>query len=151
VPASVLDACPSVRAIVFMGTGAGTYIDLDDAARRGITVRTTPGYGDRAVAEHAMALMFAAARRIACADYEIRQGLWRPSGGLQLQGLKLAVVGMGGIGTCMADLALAIGMRVSGWNRTPRDHGAFVADLDEALTNADVVSLHLALNAHTKG
>src|SRR5690606_3922543 len=58
IPAAVLDACPSIRAIVFMGTGAGTYVDLDDAARRGITVRTAPGYGDRAVAEHALALAF---------------------------------------------------------------------------------------------
>lgn len=151
IPAAVLDACPSIRAIVFMGTGAGTYVDLDDAARRGITVRTTPGYGDRAVAEHALALAFAAARKIARGDREIRRGQWRPEGGLQLHGSKLAVVGMGGIGTCLADMGGALGMTVAGWNRTPRDHPAFTADLDEALRGAAVVSLHLGLNAQTSG
>lgn len=60
VPPAVFDACPTVRAVIFMGTGAGTYIDMADAARRGVSVATT-GYGDRAVAEHAFSLMFAAA------------------------------------------------------------------------------------------
>lgn len=151
IPSAVLDACPSIRAIVFMGTGAGTYVDLDGAARRGIEVRTTPGYGDRAVAEHALALAFAAARKIAQGDREIRQGDWRPMGGLQLHGSKLAIVGMGGIGTCLADMASALGMTVAGWNRTPRDHPTFIPDLDEVLRGAAVVSLHLGLNAHTAG
>lgn len=151
VPPWVLDACPSIRAIIFMGTGAGTYVDLDDAARRGIDVHTTPGYGDRAVAEHACALMFAAARRIAEMDRGIRAGLWSPVGGLQLMGRKIAVLGMGGIGTCMADLAAGIGMKVAAWNRTRRDHPAYVSDLDDVLRDASVVSLHLSLNAGTRG
>jgi D-3-phosphoglycerate dehydrogenase / 2-oxoglutarate reductase len=151
VPPTVLEACPSIRAIVFMGTGAGTYIDLDDAARRGVAVRTTPGYGDRAVAEHALALLFAAARGIVSNDRGIRERLWRPTGGFQLAGQRVAVIGMGGIGTCFADMAAALGMNVAGWNRTPRQHPAFVADLDEALVGANVVSLHLGLNPQTRG
>ncbi|MGR9408122.1 NAD(P)-dependent oxidoreductase [Rhizobium leguminosarum] len=149
VPPSVLDACPSVRAIIFMGTGAATYVDLDDAAKRGVDVLTTPGYGDRSVAEHAFALMFAAARRIAEMDREIRSGIWSPVGGLQLLGQKIAVIGLGGIGVAMAELATGIGMEVAAWNRTPRDHPAFVADLDDALRDANVVSLHLSLNSET--
>ncbi|RRH96889.1 glycerate dehydrogenase [Mesorhizobium tamadayense] len=149
VPPSVLDACPSIRAIIFMGTGAGTYVDLQDAAKRGVGVYTTPGYGDRAVAEHACALMFSAARKVAQMDRDIRSGVWSPLGGLQLMGQKIAVVGLGGIGACMADLAAGIGMEVAAWNRTPRDHRAFVADLDEALENASVVSLHLSLTPET--
>ncbi|MEZ2410731.1 2-hydroxyacid dehydrogenase [Bosea sp. RCC_152_1] len=151
VPPAVLDACPAVQAIVFMGTGAGTYVDLDDAARRGVKVCTTPGYGDRSVAEHAFALMFSAARGIAGMDRGIRAGTWTPAGGLQLKGEKLAVVGLGGIGGCMADLALGIGMEVAAWNRTPRDHPAYVAELDDALQGASVVSLHLSLTAETIG
>ncbi|MGR9148126.1 NAD(P)-dependent oxidoreductase [Rhizobium leguminosarum] len=149
VPPSVLDACPSVRAIIFMGTGAATYVDLDDAAKRGVDVLTTPGYGDRSVAEHAFALMFAAARRIAEMDREIRSGIWSPVGGLQLLGQKIAVIGLGGIGVAMAELATGIGMEVAAWNRSPRDHPAFVADLDDALRDANVVSLHLSLNSET--
>jgi len=83
---AVLDACPTVRAIIFMGTGAGTYIDLDDAARRRVQVYTTPGYGDQSVAEHAFALLFSAARGIVAMDRGIRAGGWAPSGGRQLKG-----------------------------------------------------------------
>ena len=148
---AMLDACPSIRGIVFMGTGAGTYVDLEDAQRRGIPVVTTPGYGDRAVAEHALALMLSGARRISRMDREIRAGHWQPLGGLQLHGRKLAVVGMGGIGTALAEMAAALGMQVMGWNRSHRDHPLFVPTLDAALEGADVVSLHLALNGETQG
>lgn len=151
VPSTVLDACPTVRAIIFMGTGAGTYVDLEDAARRGVKVYTTPGYGDRSIAEHAFALMFCAAREITAMDRGIRAGAWTPTGGRQLKGEKLAILGLGGIGTCMAELAQGIGMEVAAWNRTPRDHPTFVAELDDALTGASVVSLHLSLSSETAG
>lgn len=148
---AVLDACPSIRAIVFMGTGAGTYVDLEDAARRGVVVRTTPGYGDQAVAEHAFALMFAGARGVAKMDREIRDGLWVPTSGLQLKGRKVAVIGLGGIGRSFANMARGIGMSVAAWNRTPQDCPGFTANLNDALQDADVVSIHLALNAETVG
>src|SRR5262245_43354861 len=60
-----LAALPDLRHIVFLGTGASSYVDLAAAAAQGITVHTVAGYGDRAVAEHALALAFACARRIA--------------------------------------------------------------------------------------
>ncbi|MBY5571627.1 glycerate dehydrogenase [Rhizobium leguminosarum] len=148
---AVLDACPFMRAIVFMGTGASTYVDLDDAKKRGVEVLTTPGYGDRAVAEHACALMFAAARRVATMDRQIRAGEWLPTGGLQLAGEKIAIIGLGGIGATMARLASSIGMKVAGWNRTPRDEPWFVGDIDEALADAMVVSVHLTLTEETRG
>lgn len=148
---AVLEACPSARAVIFMGTGAGSYVDLADAVERGIDVRTTPGYGDRSIAEHAFALMFSAARGIAAMDRSIRAGVWAPTGGRQLNGEKIAVIGLGGIGASMADLALGIGMEVAAWNRTPHRHPSFVADLDDALQDASVVSLHLSLNENTAG
>ncbi|MBN9530250.1 MAG: glycerate dehydrogenase [Alphaproteobacteria bacterium] len=148
-PPAVLDFCPNIRGIVFMGTGAGTYVDLADAQRRGIQVATTPGYGDRAVAEHALALMFAGARGIARMDRDIRTGRWQPRGGLQLGGRKLAVIGLGGIGATLADLAGALGMQVSAWNRSYRNHPAFEPDLGGVLSEADVVSLHLTLTEQT--
>lgn len=150
VPPELFDACPKLRTVIFMGTGAGTYVDLDDAKRRGVAVHTVPGYGDRAVAEHALALLLSAARGVARMDREIRRGVWHPADGLQIQGRKLAVIGMGGIGTCFADMAIALGMKVAGWNRTARDHPAYVGDLNEALRDADAVSLHLGLNAGTR-
>ncbi|WP_085026423.1 NAD(P)-dependent oxidoreductase [Ensifer aridi] len=150
-PKRVLDACPTLRAIIFMGTGAGTYIDLEDAARRDLAVYTVPGYGDRAVAEHTLALMFSAARQVAKMDRDIRSGIWSPLGGLQIEGQKIAVLGLGGIGTCVADLCTALGMKVSAWNRSSRDHPAFVSSLDDALAGANIVTLHLSLNEETRG
>ena len=151
IPKELLRANSTVRAIIFMGTGAGTYIDLDQAKSAGIQIATTRGYGDRSVAEHAMALMFSGARDVARMDRDIRIGQWRPRGGLQLQGRKLAVLGLGGIGLTFAHMAKSLGMDVAAWNRTPRNVPYFTADLDAALKDAEVVSLHLALNNETKG
>lgn len=147
----VFEACPSIKAVVLMGREEGTYLDLADAARRGVTVLTIPPYGARAVAEHALALMFAAARKIAVMDRNIRSGAWNPVGGTQLVGRKVAVIGLGETGSSFAEMTAAIGMRVVAWNPTPMAHPAFVAELDEALSGAAVVSLHLALSSLTAG
>jgi D-3-phosphoglycerate dehydrogenase / 2-oxoglutarate reductase len=151
VPNEVLCASAGLRVVIFMGTGAESYVDLAVAESLGIRVLTTPGYGDRAVAEHAFTLMFAAARDIARMDREIRSDLWRPRGGLQLAGRKVAVVGLGGIGLTFARMAEAIGMKVSGWNRSVRDAPFFEKDLAATLRDADVVSIHLSLYPLTAG
>lgn len=148
-PDDFFETCLQVRRIVFMGTGAGSYIDLGIARARGIQVDTISGYGDQAVAEHALALTFAAARQIARMDRDVRAGVWMPLQGLQLAGRKVAVIGLGGIGTAYARLAAAVGMVVSGWSSSPRDDVWYEPDLDRALWQADVVSLHLALTADT--
>ncbi|GAB3439191.1 NAD(P)-dependent oxidoreductase [Insolitispirillum peregrinum] len=150
VPPSVFDACPSLRHVVYMGTGVGSYIDLADAERRGVSIRIVPGYGDQAVAEHALALLFSAVRNIARMDRDLRAGRWDPIGGTQLKGRRVAVIGLGGIGTTFAGLAQGLGMEVVGWNRTPRDLPWYQPDLRAALRGADVVSLHLSLNDHTR-
>ena len=147
---SVLQDCSRLKGIVFMGTGAGSYVPVEFARAHGIAVVTTPGYGNTAVAEHAMALTFAAARQIVRMDAEIRAGAWLPAGGLQLKGSKVAVVGLGEIGRTYAEMASALGMRVAAWNRSRLEHPCFVDDLDEALRDADFISLHLALNDQTR-
>lgn len=151
IPDAVLTQSPTLRAIVFMGTGAGTYVNAALARARGVPVLTTPGYGSVAVAEHAFALMMAGARQVARMDRDIRAGVWQPRGGMQLAGRKVAVLGMGGIGQAFAERCAAFGMRVAGWNRSPLDHPLFCADLDQALHGAEVVSLHLALTEATRG
>lgn len=151
IPDRVFAEAPGLRAIVFMGTGAGTYVNAALAQAHGVPVLTTPGYGSVAVAEHAFALMMAGARQVALMDREIRAGLWQPRGGLQLAGRKVAVLGMGGIGQALAERCAAFGMQVAGWNRSALDHPLFCADLDAALRDADVVSLHLTLNEATRG
>lgn len=151
IPDRVFAAAPGLRAIVFMGMGAGTYVKAALAKAHGVPVLTTPSYGSVAVVEQAFALMVAGARQVARMDREIRAGLWQPHGGMQLAGRKVAVLGIGGIGQAFAERCAAFGMRVAGWNRSPLDHPLFCADLDQAMNGADVVSLHLTLNDDTRG
>jgi D-3-phosphoglycerate dehydrogenase / 2-oxoglutarate reductase len=150
---ALLSSCPALKVIVFLGTGAASYIDLAAAERLGIRVRAYGGYGDQSVAEHALALMFAAARRLAAMDRGLREGRWDTLNGIELAGKMLGVIGTGGIGKAMVRLGAGIGMRVLAWNRSgvPDDLPCAPVDLDELLARADVVSVHLVLNEQTRG
>jgi D-3-phosphoglycerate dehydrogenase len=150
---ALLAACPSLKAIVFLGTGAASFIDLAAAERLGIRVRAYGGYGDQSVAEHAVALMFAAARQIAAMDRAVRQGQWEALNGIELAGKVLGVVGTGGIGRAMVRLGAGLGMRVMAWNRSgvPGGLPCQAVELDALLAEAHVVSLHLALNEGSRG
>ena len=150
---ALLEACPSLKCIVFLGTGAASYIDLAAAERLGIRVRTYGGYGDQSVAEHALGLMLAAGRGSARMDREIRAGRFEPVSGIEFAGKSLGVVGTGGIGKVMVRLGAALGMRVLAWNRSgvPDDLPAQVTELDDLLARSDVVSIHLSLNEGTRG
>jgi D-3-phosphoglycerate dehydrogenase len=151
-PTDLVAQCRTLRHIVFLGTGASSYMDVPALNARGVTVHTIKGYGDRAVAEHAIALMFACARRLARMDRGVRAGVWGPLEGMQLQGKTLGIVGLGGIGGELVRIAGAIGMQAIAWNRTVRAQApARLVDLDTLLSEADVISLHLALNDETRG
>jgi D-3-phosphoglycerate dehydrogenase len=151
-PTDIIGQCRELRHIVFLGAGPQSYMDVDALGRLGVAVHAIKGYGNTAVAEHAIALMFACARDIARMDREIRDGSWRPREGVQLKGKRLGLIGLGGIGAEAARIASGVGMEVIGWNRTPQP-GALVAQvtIEELLKSADVVSLHLALTPQTKG
>ena len=151
-PTELVARCSSLKHVVFLGTGASSYMDVPALAARGVTVHTIKGYGDRAVAEHAIALMFACARGLARMDRGVRAGTWGPLEGVQLHGKTLGLIGLGGIGCEVARIARGIGMNVLGWNRTPRSEtGISQVDRDTLLAQADVISLHLALNDDTRG
>jgi len=151
-PTELVAQCPQLKHIVFLGTGAASYMNIAELAARGITVHTIKGYGDTAVAEHTIALMFAAARDVARMDRDIRAGTWTPHEGMQLFGKTLGVVGLGGIGREVARMAKGLGMEVIAWNRTPHaDAPCPLVDIDTLLARADVVSLNLVLNDETRG
>ncbi len=149
-PTDLVTQCKSLKHIVFLGTGAASYMNIDELKHHGVHVHTIKGYGDTAVAEHTIALIFAAARDIARMDREVRSGVWTPQEGVQLHGKTLGVIGLGGIGREVAHLARGVGMHVIGWNRTRRA-GVPIAELDALLERSDVVSMNLALNDHTRG
>jgi D-3-phosphoglycerate dehydrogenase len=151
-PTELVAKCPLLKHIVFLGTGAASYMNVEELQRLGVTVHTIKGYGDTAVAEHTIALMFACARDIAGMDRGIRAGIWSPREGMQLQGKTVGLIGLGGIGREVARIARGVGMQVIAWNRTPRlEAGVSLAELDTLLTNSDVISLHLTLSDETRG
>ncbi|MDU0957640.1 MAG: NAD(P)-dependent oxidoreductase [Bradyrhizobium sp.] len=123
-----------------------------ELAELGITVHLIKGYGDTAVAEAAIALMWAAARGIAQMDREMRAGNWLRDDGMQLTGKTLGLIGFGGIAAEVARIASGSGMKVIAWNRSPKSHpGVAFTDLDTLLKESHVVSLHLLLNDETRG
>jgi D-3-phosphoglycerate dehydrogenase len=151
-PTDVARRCPGLKHVVFLGTGARSYMNPEELAALGIEVHLIKGYGDTAVAECAIALMWAAARGIAKMDREMRAGNWLREDGMQLTGKTLGLIGFGGIAAEVARIALGSSLRVIAWNRTPKSFkGVEFVDLDALLVRSDVISLHLLLNDETRG
>ncbi|MCP1837636.1 D-3-phosphoglycerate dehydrogenase [Bradyrhizobium sp. USDA 4524] len=151
-PTDVAKKCAGLKHVVFLGTGARSYMNPEELAELGISVHLIKGYGDTAVAESAIALMWSSARVIAQMDREIRAGNWLREDGMQLTGKTLGLVGFGGIAAEVARIALGSGMKVIAWNRSPKSHpGVEFVDLDTVLAISDVVSIHLLLNDETRG
>jgi D-3-phosphoglycerate dehydrogenase len=151
-PTDVARRCNGLKHVVFLGTGARSYMNPEELAELGIEVHLIKGYGDTAVAECAIALMWSAARGISAMDREMRAGNWLREDGMQLTGKTLGLIGFGGIAAEVARIALGSGMRVIAWNRSPKKHpGVEFVDLDTLLAQSQIVSLHLLLNDETRG
>ncbi|WP_316397834.1 NAD(P)-dependent oxidoreductase [Bradyrhizobium sp. 33ap4] len=151
-PTDVAKKCAGLKHVVFLGTGARSYMNPEELAELGISVHLIKGYGDTAVAESAIALMWSSARVIAQMDREMRAGNWLREDGMQLTGKTLGLVGFGGIAAEVARIALGSGMKVIAWNRSAKSHpGVEFVDLDTVLASSDVVSIHLLLNDETRG
>jgi len=149
-PTELVARCDALKHIVFLGTGAASYMNVAELNARGVAVHTIKGYGDTAVAEHAIALMMAASRDVAAMDRDIRSGTWTTREGVQLRDRTLGIIGLGGIGREVLRLGRGLGMEVIAWNRS-KHQGAPLIELDDLLTRADVISLHLSLNDETRG
>ena len=151
-------AAGQIKLVVRAGAGFNT-IDVAAASRRGIYVSNCPGKNSIAVAELAFALMLALDRRIADNVIALRRGAWNKKEFSKARGLfgrTLGLVGVGKIGAEMIPRAQAFGMQVVAWSRslTPEraaelgvEYKASPADVARA---ADIVSVHVALNADTK-
>jgi len=159
IDAALLERCPRLRAVSSVSVGVD-HVDLDAATARGIPVGHTPGVLTETTADLAFALLLAAARRVAEGDRFVRAGEWTPDRvwepdlllGRDVHGATLGLVGLGAIGQAMARRAQGFGMRVLAWSRTRRDMpGVAFASLDSLLPAADFVSVHVALNADTRG
>jgi glyoxylate reductase len=142
-----------------MATGFDN-IDVAAASRRNVLVTRTPGVLSETTAEFTIALMFAAARRIAEGDRQTRAGEWKTWGpevllGRNIAGSTLGIVGMGGIGVEVARRARALRMRIVYYSRTrkialERKYGMQFMELEELLCDSDFVSLHAPLTPETR-
>ena len=151
----VFAACPGLKMVSVWGTGVDN-IDLAAAGRRGVTVCNTPGVNAFAVAEHAIALMLATARRIPRIDREMREGKWPREQLVQCLGKTLGVFGTGKIGARVISIARALGMTVLAYSA--RGDAAHVSGLgatpvakEQILREADFISLCLRLEPETRG
>ncbi len=151
-PTDVAKQCKGLKHVVFLGTGARSYMNPDELAELGMEVHLIKGYGDTAVAEAAIALMWASARVIPWMDREMRRGNWLREDAMQLTGKTLGLIGFGGIAAEVARIASGSGMKVIAWNRTPKTapNVEFVS-LEKLLADSHVVSIHLLLNDETRG
>jgi D-3-phosphoglycerate dehydrogenase len=150
-PTDALRRCSGLKHVIFLGTGARSYMNPEELAELGITVHIIKGYGDTAVGEHAIALMWAGARGLAAMDRGIRAGGWPRIEGMQLTGKTLGLLGFGGIAGEVARIAHGSGMRVIAWNRSPKTApGVEFVDLDALLGQSHALSVHLLLNDETR-
>lgn len=136
-------------------------VDVAAAKDKGIKVANVPGFSTDSVAEYAIALMLAIIKKIPETDRLMRQNPLQidPANqehakllSMNIRGKTLGVIGLGAIGERVAQLANGLGMKVIGYNRTPKElQGVESVGFDDLLAQSDVVSMHTALNDQTKG
>lgn len=153
VTAQVIQAARHCRIIARLGIGLDN-IDLQAARQRGIVVTNVPDYCVDEVAEHTLALVLALLRGVPHFHAETKSGHYRrecPWPLRRVRGMTLGVVGLGQIGTRVAQLAQALGMQVLGTSQNRKTvPGVRWCSLEELLPRADVISLHLPLTPQTR-
>lgn len=151
---AVLDAAPRLRLVQKIGVGVNT-IDLDATRQLGVGVANMPGTNTQAVAEHVLALLFALLRRIPELDRETREGRgWHVEPSTidavgELSGRVVGLVGYGAVARRLTPILEAIGARVLFATRAQTDDPR-QRPLDALFAEADVISLHLPLDASTR-
>ena len=155
----IFKEAPSLR---FVGAcrGSPSNVDVEAATRHRVLVVNTPGRNARAVAEHALGLMLALARRIPESHAYVADGRWQDPlepyiamRGIELGGRTLGIVGLGAIGTTLAELALALDMTVFAFDpyvQNP-DSTVVMTDLNTVMSESDFVSIHAPLTPETVG
>jgi phosphoglycerate dehydrogenase-like enzyme len=152
--AGVIGAASRLRVISRHGTGTDG-VDLDAARSNGVVVTNTPGANAAAVAELAIGLMFALARRIPEGDRRVRAGEYGALGGVQLGGRTVGLIGLGRVGSEVARRAEALGCRVVAFDpavaaEEARTLGATLAEQEQVVAEADFLSLHVPVTDATR-
>ena len=153
---AVFDALPDLCIVSKYGVGLD-MIDLDAARRHGVAIRWTPGVNRQAVAELTIGFMIALCRSIVPLALNVREGVWRqPGGGRQLSSAVIGVLGCGHVGQQVARLCRAFGATVlahdvRAYDEFYREHGVQPVAFSALLEQADIVTVHVPLDASTRG
>ncbi len=156
----ILKACPTIRFIAVLATGYN-IVDVQAAHRLGIPVANVPGYAGPIVAQATIALLLEVFSKVGIHDISVHQGDWTRTPYfcytcgpiLEVSGKTLGIIGLGDIGTRVARIASAMGMKILAHTRTERpvDLPDFrYGTLEEVLSESDVVSLHVPLFPETE-
>jgi len=154
-PKQVLEALPDLRLLISTGM-RNAAIDVKAANERGVVVCGTGGSGNP-TAGIAIGLMLELTRRIGYENARLKAGApWQTTIGIDLEGKTLGVVGLGKLGTRVANIAKAFGMNVIAWsqNLTPekcQEAGVTYASKEDLFRTADIVSIHLMLSDRSRG
>lgn len=162
ISAEMMDVAPRLKGIVTFGVGYG-HVDVSGATERGIYVSNNPGANAEAVAELAFSMMLNLMRKTCRADALVRAGRWQPGAALpswlsggELWRKTLGIVGLGSIGRRVARIAGGFEMRVLAYDpyvsrEVAEKAGATLVELPEIFREADIVTVHVPLNAGTEG
>ena len=153
----ILESADKLQAICRAGVGVDN-VNVPAATKKGVIVMNTPGGNTTSTAEHAITLLLALSRNIAQACNSVREGKWerKKFTGTQVSGKVLGVIGLGKIGKEVAKRAIALEMKVLGYdpfisNETiPQLNVQLVENLDEIYRQADYITLHIPLVNDTK-
>ena len=155
-PLDVMVNAPNLELISFTGIGVQKFVDMSAAREQGITVCNCPGYGDNAVAEHALALLLACAKKINYFDRNVKSGCWQDEERcMELSGKTIGLIGFGGIAQTYSKMVVALGMKVVVWTRSKEKyqdlfpHVEFL-DFATVLDRSDVLSIHIAHTPQTE-
>lgn len=138
----VMESLPNLMGVCLSSTSFG-WIGLEYCKKRNLPVSNVPGYSRESVAESAITFLLGAAKRVFITDRITQKGKYRLIQGFELKGKTLGVIGLGSIGSRVAELGLGIGMKVIAYNRSPkRVKGVKMVSLNQLLKDSDAISLH---------
>ncbi len=154
-PRAVIEALPGLRLLITTGM-RNASIDLEAAKARNVVVCGTPSFGN-ATAALAVGLMLELARRIGYENARLKAGAtWQTTIGLDLEGQTLALLGLGRLGTKVAQIGKVLGMNPVAWSQNLtaekcREAGVEYVDRDDLFRRADFLSIHLQLSPRSRG
>lgn len=157
VNADIIAAADNLKVVGRAGTGLDN-VDIPAASKRGIVVMNTPGGNTVTTAEHTISMMMALARNIPQAHASMKAGKWEKKkfSGTEIYGKTLGVVGLGKIGSVVADRAMGLGMNVMAYDpflseEQARQLGVRLGSVDDIFKEADFITLHVPLTDDTRG